>query len=56
VIVYSTAAWFPNATASERLFPQLSNFRQMLDAIERIPGAMFIIKNLDSRSIYMSVP
>lgn len=33
---------------------QLGDFRQMLDAIERIPGAMFMIKNLDSRYIYMS--
>ena len=35
-------------------FLQLGDFRQMLDAIERIPGAMFMIKNLDSRYIYMS--
>ena len=26
----------------------------MLDALERMPGAMFMIKNLDSRYIYMS--
>jgi len=35
-------------------FLQIGDFRQMLDAIERIPGAMFMIKNLDSRYIYMS--
>ena len=35
-------------------FLQLGDFRQMLDALERIPGAMFMIKNLDSRYIYMS--
>lgn len=35
-------------------FPELGNFRQILDAIECIPGAMFMVKNLDSRYIYMS--
>ena len=35
-------------------FLQLGDFRQMLDAIERIPGAMFMIKNLDSRYVFMS--
>jgi AraC-like DNA-binding protein len=35
-------------------FPQLGDFRQILDALECIPGAMFMVKNLDSRYIYMS--
>ena len=35
-------------------FLQLGDSRQMLDALERIPGAMFMIKNLDSCYIYMS--
>jgi AraC-like DNA-binding protein len=35
-------------------FLHLGDFRQILDAIERIPGAMFMIKDLDSRYIYMS--
>ena len=35
-------------------FHQLGDLRPMLDALERIPGAMFMIKNLDSRYIYMS--
>lgn len=33
---------------------QLDDVRQVLDALERIPGAMFMIKDLDSRYIYMS--
>ena len=35
-------------------FHQLGDFRQMLDALERIPGAMLMLKDLDSRYIYMS--
>jgi AraC-like DNA-binding protein len=35
-------------------FQELGDFRQVLDALDRIPGAMFMIKNLDSRYIYMS--
>jgi AraC-like DNA-binding protein len=35
-------------------FLQLGDLRPMLDALERIPGAMFMIKNLESRYIYMS--
>jgi AraC-like DNA-binding protein len=35
-------------------FEQIGDVRQMLDALERIPGAMFMIKNLDSGYLYMS--
>lgn len=35
-------------------FQQVADLRQILDPLERIPGAMFMIKNLDSRYIYMS--
>lgn len=35
-------------------FQQIGDLRQMLDALEHIPGAVFMIKNLDSRYIYMS--
>lgn len=33
---------------------QVGDITQILQALERIPGAMFMIKNLDSRYIYMS--
>jgi AraC-like DNA-binding protein len=33
---------------------QVGDLRQVLDALDRIPGAIFMIKNLDSRYIYMS--
>lgn len=35
-------------------FRQIGDLRQVLDALERLPGAIFMIKNLDSRYIYMS--
>ena len=35
-------------------FQQIGDLRQVLDALERLPGASFMIKNLDSRYIYMS--
>ncbi len=35
-------------------FQQVSNIVEMLDALECIPGSLFMIKNLDSRYIYMS--
>ena len=34
---------------------QVGNFCQILDALERLPGAMFAIKNLDSRYVYASL-
>ena len=33
---------------------QIGDLRAMLDALDHIPGAMFLIKDLDSRYIYMS--
>lgn len=38
----------------QAFFDQITDLRQILDPLERIPGAMFMIKNLDSRYIYMS--
>ncbi|MDQ3622199.1 MAG: AraC family transcriptional regulator [Verrucomicrobiota bacterium] len=35
-------------------FGQIGDLRQMLDALDCIPGAMFMIKDLESRYIYMS--
>ena len=35
-------------------FQEISNFSEMLDALGRIPGAMFMLKNTDSRYVYMS--
>ena len=35
-------------------FLQISDIAQMLAPLERIPGALFMIKNLESRYIYMS--
>jgi len=35
-------------------FQQISEFSQILDVLERLPGAMFMVKDLDSRYIYMS--
>lgn len=37
-----------------QFFEQVVDLRQILDPLERIPGAMFMIKNLDSRYVYMS--
>jgi len=34
---------------------QIGDFRQILDALELLPGTMFAIKNLESRYVYMSV-
>lgn len=38
----------------ESFFKEVIDLRQILDPLERIPGAMFMIKNLESRYIYMS--
>jgi len=35
-------------------FQQISEFSQILDVLQRLPGAMFMVKDLDSRYIYMS--
>jgi AraC-like DNA-binding protein len=38
----------------KQFFKEVADVSQMLDALERIPGAMFMIKNLESRYVYMS--
>ncbi len=38
----------------KELFANVADGRQVLDALDRIPGAMFMIKNVDSRYVYMS--
>ena len=38
----------------KHFFAQVADLGQLLDPLERIPGAMFMIKNLDSRYVYMS--
>lgn len=35
-------------------FARLADSRQMLEALDQLPGAMFMIKNLDSRYVFMS--
>ena len=35
-------------------FASLADARQMLEALDQLPGAMFMIKNLDSRYVFMS--
>ncbi len=41
-------------SSQKNFFDQLADFTQILAALEHIPGAIFMIKNLDSRYIYMS--
>ena len=35
-------------------FQEVADIAQLLQALEHLPGALFMIKNLDSRDIYMS--
>jgi PAS domain-containing protein len=35
-------------------FQEVADVAQLLQALEHLPGALFMIKNLDSRYIYMS--
>ena len=37
------------------IIERIADFRQILDALELLPGTMFAIKNLESRYVYMSV-
>ncbi|WP_395751727.1 helix-turn-helix domain-containing protein [Prosthecobacter sp.] len=41
-------------TLQKKFFEEVGDVRQLLGPLERIPGAMFMIKDLDSRYIYMS--
>jgi len=49
-----------NGLSSERsrvqsnFFEQIGDFSQILDVFERLPGALFMVKDLESRYIYMS--
>jgi hypothetical protein len=44
----------PDTNISAEFLSQVGDFRQILDALQRLPGALFAIKNLESRYIYMS--
>ena len=44
----------PTPDVPEEFLSQVGDFRQILDALQRLPGALFAIKNLESRYIYMS--
>ena len=35
-------------------FKEVADISQLLEALEHLPGPLFMIKNLDSRYIYMS--
>ena len=35
-------------------FKEVADFTQLLQALEHLPGSLFMIKNLDSRYFYMS--
>ena len=37
-----------------RFFTELADTTQLLQALEQLPGALFMVKNLDSRYLYMS--
>lgn len=36
-------------------FQKIGEFSQILDVLQRLPGAMFMVKDLDSRYVYMSI-
>lgn len=44
----------PKPEIAAEFLSQVGDFRQILDALQRLPGSLFAIKNLDSRYIYMS--
>jgi AraC-like DNA-binding protein len=48
--------WYDLAMEPDRsdFLNQIGNLREMLDALDRIPQALFMIKDLDSRYVYMS--
>jgi AraC-like DNA-binding protein len=61
VPVYDNASkkWYNSAIMKRRrtqheFLKCVADVRRLLDVLERIPGAMFMIKDLDSRYIYMS--
>jgi AraC-like DNA-binding protein len=44
----------PKPDIPAEFLSRVGDFRQILDALQRLPGALFAIKNLESRYIYMS--
>lgn len=38
----------------EEFFERIKNLREMLDVLARMPGSLFMIKDIDSRYVYMS--
>ena len=44
----------PDPNISAEFLSQVGDFRQILDALQRLPGALFAIKNLESRYIRRS--
>ena len=42
------------ARLQQDFFAQVADTAQLLQALEHLPGALFMVKNLDSRHIYMS--
>ncbi len=48
--------WYPVAIEPDRtdFLNQIDNIREMLEALERLPQALFMIKDRDSRYVYMS--
>ena len=38
----------------DQFFQEIADTTQLLQALEQIPGALFMVKNLDSRYLYMS--
>ena len=41
-------------SAQRQFLASLADGREMLEALDLLPGAMFMIKNLDSRYVFMS--
>lgn len=41
-------------SVQRQFFTRLADGRQLLEALDHLPGAMFMIKNLDSRYVFMS--
>ena len=39
----------PTPDVPEEFLSQVGDFRQILDALQRLPGALFAIKNLESK-------
>lgn len=44
----------PDPATPQQFFASLGDGRQVFDALERVPGAMFMVKDLHSRYLFMS--